>query len=121
MKFHSSVTARERKLKGEATGNDYNVKPNQALTPREILTRFATSREIPQLNPSYNIDSSIPDLTYMDEFEKIEYSRNLQKKVEKLRQQTKDLQDEMNNEKKYLIELMKQSQKDPNIEESNPS
>lgn len=73
--------------KGRVMGGPRIVVPDDAMTPKEIMLRFAQGRPVPIFNPSYS-DEDLPDLKAMDLTE-------IQEMQDDLNQTIKDLNAEI--------------------------
>lgn len=76
MKVHTNFTARLTKFQGEKNTKPSETMQDQAVTPQELLRRFATGAPLGFKNaqPVYdddNIDADVPELYKMNKMERL--------------------------------------------------
>ena len=80
MKIYTNLTARQAKFKGEINLKDSETIPDQAVSPQELLRRYATGQPLGFKNatPVYDEDEnfSIPELYKMDKLDRLHALQN---------------------------------------------
>lgn len=78
VKIWNSITARKRKTQPEKNSGKSMTVPNQGMTVRELMIRFASGLPVNggRVSP-YKADDGLPDLDKMDQIEIEEYYREL--------------------------------------------
>lgn len=56
--------------------------PDQTMSLRELVTRFARGQEVPIFEPIYNdLEEDFPDVSRMDTLERLDLARNIKQAV----------------------------------------
>ena len=74
MQVHTNLSARLTKYKGEINKKESETIPDQAVTPQELLHRFATGQPLgfQNVTPVYDDDDiEIPELYKMNKMDKL--------------------------------------------------
>ena len=74
MQVHTNLSARLTKYKGEINTKDSETIPDQAVTPQELLRRFATGQPLgfQNVSPVYDDeDIEVPELYKMNKMERL--------------------------------------------------
>ena len=79
MQVHTNLSARKTKYKGEINRKPSETIPDQAVTPQELLRRFATGQPLgfKSVSPIYDDDDiEIPELYKMNKMERLHALEN---------------------------------------------
>lgn len=89
LKIEVSINTYHKRIKpeGEKGFGKSETVPNQAMSIREILSRFAKGQDITGIRKSEDLEEDYTDFEKMDKFERMDYAREHKEYIKELQQE----------------------------------